>query len=126
VGRAVGETRRSVSMAASRRKPTRAPSEAGAAREEEQRRWRQRTTGSGAASGCRPGVGPAAKGLDLDAQISPGTSGVSATSAPETSIEQEDVVRALDHTKIADGPGGPAEMVPGQHHVRMNRTGERR
>jgi hypothetical protein len=22
--------------------------------------------------------------------------------------------------KIAQGPGGPAEMVPGQHHVRMN------
>ncbi|HCG02278.1 MAG TPA: ABC transporter substrate-binding protein, partial [Chloroflexi bacterium] len=22
--------------------------------------------------------------------------------------------------KIAEGPGGPAEMVPGQHHVRMN------
>jgi branched-chain amino acid transport system substrate-binding protein len=27
---------------------------------------------------------------------------------------------ALDHAGIADGPGGPAEMVPGQHHVRMN------
>ena len=27
---------------------------------------------------------------------------------------------ALDHAKIAEGPGGPAEMVPGQHHVRMN------
>jgi len=26
----------------------------------------------------------------------------------------------LDHAKIAAGPGGPAEMVPGQHHVRMN------
>jgi ABC-type branched-subunit amino acid transport system substrate-binding protein len=36
------------------------------------------------------------------------------------SLEQEDVIRALDHAKIADGPGGPAEMVPGQHHVRMN------
>ena len=30
------------------------------------------------------------------------------------------VIEALDHAKIADGPGGPAEMVPGQHHVRMN------
>jgi len=36
------------------------------------------------------------------------------------SLEQEDVIRALDHAKIADGPGGPAEVVPGQHHVRMN------
>ncbi len=36
------------------------------------------------------------------------------------SLDQEDVVRALDHAKIAVGPGGPAEMVPGQHHLRMN------
>jgi len=36
------------------------------------------------------------------------------------SLSQEDVIRALDHAKIAGGPGGPAEMVPGQHHVRMN------
>ncbi len=36
------------------------------------------------------------------------------------SLSQEAVIRALDHAKIADGPGGPAEMVPGQHHVRMN------
>jgi branched-chain amino acid transport system substrate-binding protein len=36
------------------------------------------------------------------------------------SLDQDDVVRALDHAKIADGPGGPAEMVPGQHHVRMS------
>ena len=36
------------------------------------------------------------------------------------SLKQEDVIRALDHAKIAEGPGGPAEMVPGQHHVRMN------
>ncbi len=36
------------------------------------------------------------------------------------SLNQDDVVKALDHAKIADGPGGPAEMVPGQHHVRMN------
>jgi ABC-type branched-subunit amino acid transport system substrate-binding protein len=36
------------------------------------------------------------------------------------SLDEEDVVRALDHAKIAVGPGGPAEMVPGQHHVRMN------
>ena len=36
------------------------------------------------------------------------------------SLKQEDVIKALDHAKIADGPGGSAEMVPGQHHVRMN------
>jgi urea transport system substrate-binding protein len=36
------------------------------------------------------------------------------------SLEQADVLKALDHAKIAEGPGGPAEMVPGQHHVRMN------
>jgi len=36
------------------------------------------------------------------------------------SLEQDDVIKALDHAKIAQGPGGPAEMVPGQHHVRMN------
>ncbi len=36
------------------------------------------------------------------------------------SLKQEDVIKALDHAQIADGPGGPAEMVPGQHHVRMN------
>ncbi len=36
------------------------------------------------------------------------------------SLDQDAVIRALDHAKIAQGPGGPAEMVPGQHHVRMN------
>ena len=36
------------------------------------------------------------------------------------SLDQDEVVKALDHAVIADGPGGPAEMVPGQHHVRMN------
>src|SRR3954451_6647290 len=35
-------------------------------------------------------------------------------------LNQDDVVRTLDHARIAQGPGGPAEMVPGQHHVRMN------
>jgi ABC-type branched-subunit amino acid transport system substrate-binding protein len=33
---------------------------------------------------------------------------------------QADVVAALDHARIAEGPGGPAAMVPGQHHARMN------
>ena len=36
------------------------------------------------------------------------------------SLDQADVIAALDHARIAQGPGGPAEMVPGQHHVRMN------
>jgi branched-chain amino acid transport system substrate-binding protein len=36
------------------------------------------------------------------------------------SLDQAAVVAALDHAKIAEGPGGPAAMVPGQHHVRMN------
>ena len=36
------------------------------------------------------------------------------------SLDQAAVVAALDHAEIAEGPGGPAEMVPGQHHVRMN------
>ncbi|HEX4997794.1 MAG TPA: substrate-binding protein [Terriglobia bacterium] len=36
------------------------------------------------------------------------------------SLDQAAVIRALDHAKIAQAPGGPAEMVPGQHHVRMN------
>jgi branched-chain amino acid transport system substrate-binding protein len=36
------------------------------------------------------------------------------------SLQQEEVIQALEDAKIAEGPGGPAEMVPGQHHVRMN------
>ena len=36
------------------------------------------------------------------------------------SLDQHDVIVALDHARITEGPGGPAEMVPGQHHVRMN------
>ena len=36
------------------------------------------------------------------------------------SLNQEDVIHALDHAKIAEGPGGPAEVVPGEHHVRMH------
>jgi branched-chain amino acid transport system substrate-binding protein len=36
------------------------------------------------------------------------------------SFDQADVVAALDHAQIAEGPGGPAAMVPGQHHPRMN------
>jgi ABC-type branched-subunit amino acid transport system substrate-binding protein len=36
------------------------------------------------------------------------------------SLDQAAVIKALDHAKIAQGPGGPAEMVPGQHHARMH------
>src|SRR6476660_9543250 len=36
------------------------------------------------------------------------------------SLDQDEVIAALDHASILEGPGGPAEMVPGQHHVRMN------
>src|SRR5262245_51593950 len=36
------------------------------------------------------------------------------------SLTQSDVISALDHARIAEGPGGPAAVVPGQHHVRMN------
>jgi len=35
------------------------------------------------------------------------------------SLDRDAVIRALDHAKLAEGPGGPAEIVPGQHHVRM-------
>ena len=30
------------------------------------------------------------------------------------------MIAALDHAEIAEGPGGPAAMVPGQHHLRLN------
>jgi urea transport system substrate-binding protein len=36
------------------------------------------------------------------------------------SLDQARVIAALDHARIDEGPGGPAAMVPGQHHVRMN------
>jgi branched-chain amino acid transport system substrate-binding protein len=36
------------------------------------------------------------------------------------SLSQADVIAALDHAQIEDGPGGPAAMVPGQHHLRLN------
>ncbi len=35
------------------------------------------------------------------------------------SLDQDDVIAALDHAR-SPRPGGPAAMVPGQHHVRMN------
>ncbi len=36
------------------------------------------------------------------------------------SLDRDAVIAALDHAEIADGPGGPATMVPGQHHARMS------
>jgi ABC-type branched-subunit amino acid transport system substrate-binding protein len=36
------------------------------------------------------------------------------------SLNQDAVIKAMDHATIADGPGGAAEMVPGQHHLRLN------
>jgi branched-chain amino acid transport system substrate-binding protein len=36
------------------------------------------------------------------------------------SLNQDAVIKALDHAKLTDGPGGSAEMVPGQHHLRLN------
>lgn len=36
------------------------------------------------------------------------------------SLDQAAVVAALDHAEIAEGPGGGAAMVPGQHHLRLN------
>ena len=35
-------------------------------------------------------------------------------------VQQDAVIRALDTARIAEGPGGAAEMVPGQHHLRLN------
>ena len=36
------------------------------------------------------------------------------------SLNQDAVLKALDHSSIVDGPGGAAEMVPGEHHLRLN------
>src|SRR4051794_24407547 len=36
------------------------------------------------------------------------------------SLRQDGVIAALDHAEIAEGPGGPAAMVPGQHHLRLH------
>jgi branched-chain amino acid transport system substrate-binding protein len=35
------------------------------------------------------------------------------------SLGQEDVIATLDHAEITEGPGGPAAMMPGQHHARL-------
>ena len=36
------------------------------------------------------------------------------------SVKREDVAKALDHAKIANGPGGASEVVPGTRHCKMN------
>ncbi len=35
------------------------------------------------------------------------------------SVKRDPVAEALDHAEIAHGPGGPAQMVPGERHCRM-------
>lgn len=34
-------------------------------------------------------------------------------------VKREAVAKALDHARIAEGPGGPAEMAPGKRHCKM-------
>jgi branched-chain amino acid transport system substrate-binding protein len=36
------------------------------------------------------------------------------------SLDTDTVVNALDTASLNEGPGGPAEMAPGQHHLRLN------
>jgi branched-chain amino acid transport system substrate-binding protein len=36
------------------------------------------------------------------------------------SLDQDDVIAALDHAELAEGPGGPTAMAPGEHHLRLN------
>jgi ABC-type branched-subunit amino acid transport system substrate-binding protein len=35
-------------------------------------------------------------------------------------VDRDSVSATLDHAKIAEGPGGPAEMVPGKRHCKMH------
>jgi branched-chain amino acid transport system substrate-binding protein len=34
-------------------------------------------------------------------------------------LDRDAVAAALDHAKVAEGPGGPVEMVPGKRHCKM-------
>jgi ABC-type branched-subunit amino acid transport system substrate-binding protein len=43
-----------------------------------------------------------------------------AVKATNGDVSRDAVAAALDKAKIAEGPGGPAEMVPGTRHCRMN------
>jgi ABC-type branched-subunit amino acid transport system substrate-binding protein len=36
------------------------------------------------------------------------------------SIDPDPVAKSLDTASLIDGPGGAAEMIPGQHHLRLN------
>jgi ABC-type branched-subunit amino acid transport system substrate-binding protein len=36
------------------------------------------------------------------------------------SVKREDVAKAMDHAKVAEGPGGGFEIVPGSLHTKMN------
>src|SRR6266550_3652792 len=54
-----------------------------------------------------PGVGPFFKQL------------CEAAVKEARSVGREAVAKALDHAKISEGPGGPAEMVPGKRHCKM-------
>jgi ABC-type branched-subunit amino acid transport system substrate-binding protein len=36
------------------------------------------------------------------------------------SLAADDVAKSLDHQELEQGPGGPAKMVPGEHHVAVN------
>jgi len=36
------------------------------------------------------------------------------------SVDRAPVAAALDVAKISEGPGGPAQMVPGKRHAKMN------
>jgi branched-chain amino acid transport system substrate-binding protein len=36
------------------------------------------------------------------------------------SVDPDPVAKALDTASLTEGPGGPAEMIPGQHHLRLN------
>jgi branched-chain amino acid transport system substrate-binding protein len=35
-------------------------------------------------------------------------------------VDRDSVAAAMDHAKIANGPGGPSEMLPGTYHCQMN------
>lgn len=34
-------------------------------------------------------------------------------------VDQDKVIASLVHARLLEGPGGAAEMVPGQHHERI-------
>ena len=74
------------------------------------RRYDERYPGRGHLHGRQRLLGPLPR---------PASSGRPPCGRPARSCRTE-VVAALDHARIDAGPGGPAQMVPGQHHARMN------